>query len=312
MSSFLKSRWLFGIFIPCIYIIFELGFNHQLLSVTADTVNEETLKGLEFWGRLLSGLGLGLLLFQWTKKCKLFTFSRLILSLLLGVVLMWNVQQWMTDYWVDAATPEIKKAAFVLATVSPAAGAGELTTLRGDKLLNTRVSHGEQKIVSALFPAASLYADSQMLQLANWRGLEAGIFEAQFKRPQPEGVVNNAFKNLIVPPLALGFSTFFALFNFAQLSSNLLLSASVAARRMLSVGILVVLVALSLSYDSSFLDSPGYKNSLRPGLWSGDISLAVLTEWSFRSVACWQPLSEWIHHHALRDFAFGRPRGGSV
>jgi hypothetical protein len=312
MSSFLKSRWLFGIFIPCVYIIFELGFNHQLLSVTADTVNEETLKGLEFWGRLLSGLGLGLLLFQWTKKFKRFTFFRLIVSLLLGIVLMWNVQEWMTDYWVDAATPEIKKSAFVLAALSPAAGAGKLTTLRGDILLNTRVSAGEQKMVSALFPAASLYSDSRMRQLANWRGLEAGIFEAQFNLPQPAGIVNNAFKNLIVPPLALSFSIFFALFNFAQLTSNLLVSASVAARRMLSVGFLVVLVALSLSHDSSFLDSPGYKNSLRPGLWAGDITLAVLTEWSFRSVARWLPLSEWIHHHALRDFAFGRPHGGSV
>ena len=119
--------------------------------------------------------------------------SRLILSLLLGIVLMRNLQKWMTDYWVNSATPEIKKSAFVL------------------------------------------------------------------------------------------------------------------VRRMLSMGVLVLLVGLSLSYDSAFLDSPGYKNSLRPGLGSGDTTLAVLTEWSFRSVARWQPVSEWMHHHVLRDFAFGRP-----
>lgn len=307
MLSLSKSGWIFGIFVPCVYVIFELGFNHQLLSVTADTVNDETLKGLEFWGRFLSGLGLGLLLFQWSKKFKQFLFLRLILSLLLGIVLMWNLQKWMTDYWVNTATPEIKKSAFVLATLSPAAGAGVLVTLQGEKLLNTRISSGEQKIVLALFPAASLYADKRMLQLASWRGIDDGTFETQFKAAQPAENLNNAFRNLIIPPLTLGFSIFFALFNFAQLCSHFLLSASVAARRMLSVGVLVLLVGLSLSYDSSFLDSPGYKNNLRPGLWSGDATLAVLTEWSFRSVARWQPVSEWMHHHVLRDFAFGRP-----
>lgn len=308
MFSFLKYRWIFGIFVPCVYVIFELGFNHQLLSVTADTVNDETLKGLEFWGRFLSGLGLGLLLFQWTKKFKRFLFLRLVFSLLLGIVLMWNLQKLMTDYWVDAATPEIKKSAFVLATLSSGAGAGELTTLRGDKLLNSHISSGEQKIVSALFPAASLYADNRMVQLASWRGVGVRTFETQFKAPQSAENLNNAFRNLIIPPLTLGFSIFFGLFNFAQLSSNLVVSASIVARRVLSVGVLVLLVGLSLSYDSAFLDSPGYKNSLRSGLWSGDITLAVLTEWSFKAVARWQPVSEWIHHHALRDFAFGRPR----
>ena len=284
-----------------------MGFNHQLLSVTADTVNEETLKGLEFWGRFLSGLGLGLLLFQWTKKFKRYSLVRLILSLLLGIVLMWNVQKAITDYWVNAATPDIKKTAYVLTTLSAVATAGELTTLRGDKLLNARMSSGEQKIVAALFPAASLYSENQAAQLARWRGLEPSEFDAQFKAPQSVDNLNNAFRNLIIPPLTLGFSIFFALFNFAQLSTHLLLTASVSIRRVVLAGVLTLLVGISLSYDSPFLDSAGYQNSLRSGLWSEDMTLAVLTEWSFRSVSRWLPASEWIHHHVLRDFAFGRP-----
>ena len=307
MFSLIKSRSFFGIFVPCVYVIFELGFNHQLLSVTADTVNEETLKGLEFWGRFLSGLGLGLLLFQWTKKFKRYSLVRLILSLLLGIVLMWNVQKAITDYWVNAATPDIKKTAYVLTTLSAVATAGELTTLRGDKLLNARMSSGEQKIVAALFPAASLYSENQAAQLARWRGLEPSEFDAQFKAPQSVDNLNNAFRNLIIPPLTLGFSIFFALFNFAQLSTHLLLTASVSIRRVVLAGVLTLLVGISLSYDSPFLDSAGYQNSLRSGLWSEDMTLAVLTEWSFRSVSRWLPASEWIHHHVLRDFAFGRP-----
>jgi len=307
MFSLIKSRWIFGIFVPCVYVIFELGFNHQLLSVTADTVNEDTLKGLEFWGRFLSGLGLGLLLFQWTKKFKRYSVVRLILSLLLGIVLMWNVQKAITDYWVNAATPDIKKTAYVLTTLTASASAGELTTLRGDKLLNASISSGEQKIVAALFPAASLYSENRAAQLARWRGLELREFDAQFKAPQSVDNLNNAFRNLIIPPLTLGFSIFFALFNFAQLATHLIRTSSMAVRRMVLAGVLILLVGISLSYDSPFLDSAGYQNSLRSGLWSEDITLAALTEWSFRSVSRWLPASEWIHHHALRDFAFGRP-----
>jgi len=307
MFSLIKSRSFFGIFVPCVYVIFELGFNHQLLNVTTDTVNEEALKGLEYWGRFLSGLGLGLLLFQWTKKFKPYALIRLTLSLLLGIVLMWNVQKAITDYWVNAATPEIKKTAFVLTTLSAGANVGELTTLRGDKLLNASISSGEQKIVAALFPAASLYSENREAQLARWVGLESREFDAQFKAPQSADNLNNAFRNLVIPPLTLGFSIFFALFNFAQLTTHLILTASITVRRMVLAGVLILLVGISLSHASPFLDSAGYKNSLRSGLWSQDITLGVLTEWSFRSVSRWLPASEWIHHHVLRDFAFGVP-----
>ena len=54
------SQWIFGALIPLVYLVIELGFHYQLVNITADTVNDGTLSGLEFWGRVISGVGLGL------------------------------------------------------------------------------------------------------------------------------------------------------------------------------------------------------------------------------------------------------------
>jgi hypothetical protein len=49
------ARWIFGAIVPLIYLVIELGFHYQLINITAETVNDETLSGLEFWGRVISG-----------------------------------------------------------------------------------------------------------------------------------------------------------------------------------------------------------------------------------------------------------------
>ena len=46
------SQWIFGALIPLGYLVIELGFHYQLINITAETVNDETLSGLEFWGRV--------------------------------------------------------------------------------------------------------------------------------------------------------------------------------------------------------------------------------------------------------------------
>jgi len=54
------SQWIFGALIPLVYLVVELGFHYQLINITAETVNDDTLSGLEFWGRVISGVRLGL------------------------------------------------------------------------------------------------------------------------------------------------------------------------------------------------------------------------------------------------------------
>ena len=49
------SRWILGALIPLVYLVIELGFHYQLVNITAETVSDETLTGLEFLGRVISG-----------------------------------------------------------------------------------------------------------------------------------------------------------------------------------------------------------------------------------------------------------------
>jgi len=43
-----RREVIFGIAIPFVYLVFELGFTHQLVSVLSGTASDEILKGLEF------------------------------------------------------------------------------------------------------------------------------------------------------------------------------------------------------------------------------------------------------------------------
>ncbi len=305
--------------LPAAYLVLEFSFNHRLMSLTADMVDEQVLQGLEFWGRLLSGIGFGLLMFRiargWMGPSQGVgaLLVRLALSIVFGIVLMWNVQKWITSHWVSTATEDDKKVALVLGALAGQAAQGQLTTLGGGALVQGQPKAAEAQLTAALFPAASLYADQRALQLATWKTtLQASarpVMPVGWTLPpaMTQAQLDNGFRNLIIPPLTLGFSLFFALVNVAQLAVNLTPALSERSRRWAATGVLAVLVAVSASHASPFLDSPGYQQSLQANLWAGDRALALLTEWSFRSVSLWQPVSQWLHGQVLQDFAFRKP-----
>lgn len=330
--SSITFRNLAALGLPAAYLVLEFSFNHRLMTLTADMVDEQVLQGLEYWGRLLSGIGFGLLLFRMTRGplglrrgTTRALLLRLSACLLLGVVLMWNLQKWITAHWVSTASEDDKKAAWVLGALAGAAAQGTLMTLRGDALLQGTPSVAEGQITAALFPAASLYVDERATQLAVWTASQRThvvpaqpnlsalptkpVMPVAWTPPaaMPVAQLDNGFRNLIIPPLTLGFSLFFGLVNLAQLVVNLLPGMQEAARRWAATGLLVMLVAVSATHVSPFLDSAGYQGSMQGNLWTGDASLAVLTEWSFRAVALWQPVSTWLHEHVLQSFAFRKP-----
>lgn len=311
--------------LPAAYVVLEFSFNHRLMTLTTDFVDEQVLQGLEYWGRMLSGTGFGLLLFRMTRTRASLRqgtaglLLRLALSLLLGVVLMWNLQKWITNQWVSTASEDDKRAAWVLGALAGQAAQGQLTTVAGDALLHSQPNMAEGQLTSALFPAASLYVDQRPAQLRAWAaalGTPANpvvpatpAMRAAWTPPTepPPAQLDNSFRNLIIPPLTLGFSLFFGLVNLVQLSVNLLPGLREVTRRWAASSLLAVLVAVSATHASPFLDSAGYERSMQANLWAGDRALALLTEWSFRSVALWQPMSEWLHSKVLQDFAFRKP-----
>lgn len=304
--------------LPAAYVVLEFSFNHRLMTLTTDFVNEQVLQGLEFWGRLLSGIGFGLLLFRMTRTRLSLRQStaglllRLAFSLLLGVVLMWNLQKWITNQWVSTASEDDKRAAWVLGALASQAGQGSLATLTGEPLLQAKPTVAEAQLTSALFPAASLYVDQREAQLAAWTVTRAvpvawSGSSGSGLLALPATQLDNGFRNLIIPPLTLGFSLFFGLVNLVQLGVNLVPGMTEGARRWAGACLLAVLVAVSATHASPFVDSNGYRRSMQANLWTGDRALALLTEWSFRSVALWQPMSEWLHSKVLQDFAFRKP-----
>jgi hypothetical protein len=214
-------KWLTTSVMLLLYVAIEFGFNYQLLSLTIDPASEEVLLGLEFWGRVLSGIGFGLLLYRLSNQLNVHNLSRLLICLVLGVVIMWNVQKMITDHLVQEASLADKKVALLLASLSDEAATGALSTLNGNALLPTTSNTEDRKITASLFPALALYAPNRVAQLAAWNQVSQTQIEAALAQNYPEEQLANAHRNLIIPPLTLGISLFFAMLNLAQLLSYL-------------------------------------------------------------------------------------------
>ena len=90
--------------------------------------------------------------------------------------------------------------------VATQAAAGGLKTLKSQPLVSPEITSFEKKLVKALFPAAALHSDDRAEQINAWLDQvpanPAAIYPTYFT---PE----NVFKNLIVPPIAIGLSVFF-------------------------------------------------------------------------------------------------------
>ena len=120
------ARWIFGAIVPLIYLVIELGFHYQLINITAETVNDETLSGLEFWGRVISGFGLGLTIYRLSLAKRANKRLSLLLCLVGGIIVMWNVQRELTQYLIDSADTEDKIASVALSVLATQAAEGGL------------------------------------------------------------------------------------------------------------------------------------------------------------------------------------------
>ena len=94
LASGPKFNWWVLYFCTLIYIAVEFGFNYQLLNVTVDLASEDILLGLEFWGRVISGVGLSLVLYRLSTRLNIVNGLRYFLCLIIGIALIWNVQKY--------------------------------------------------------------------------------------------------------------------------------------------------------------------------------------------------------------------------
>jgi len=300
-STRTSTAWIYGLVLPLAYLVVELSFCNQLLQTLGDDSTDDVLTGLEFWGRVISGFGLGILIHRVVASRLALRAIGFVLSIAAGILIMWHVQKSLIHYLVESAQPQDKRAALVLVWLAPKASDGLLTTLSGQPVVASRPSGLEKNIVASMFPAAALHAERREEQFAQWLQVSGGIGLPLGDLPEQE---KKAYRGLIVAPLVIGLSLFFGLINLSLAASFALCAFKPRWRASTTAFLLAGLVALSVNTPSAVLDARGYKDSFRTALWDQVPALAVLVEWSARAATQWAPLSEFTHRHLLFGYAF--------
>lgn len=304
MHSSFRTNWISGAVVPAIYLALELAFNFQLTNIAANTVSDQTLAGLEFWSRIISGIGLGLLIYRLILNRLTHKVIPLIICLIVGVTLMWNVQRELTEYLVKSALPADKTAAVALSILAADAADGHLKTLKGDSIVGKDINSLERRAVMALFPAAALHSENRTEQIESWLRQKPKAYESHYSY---QFDAENAYKNLIIPPIALGLSILFAVLNLALLISYVVERYYKRNPLVLRLLIFSALVILSIQGAEDFISSDGYQKSLRPGLWESKPVLAVLVEWSGSAIPTWGSISEFSSEVLLFGYSFKKP-----
>jgi len=100
--------WVWGLFLfSAIYLGFELAFNSRLVDVASGTFSAAHVLAFEFEGRVLSGLGLTLLLLRKLKSNTPMAFIKSwFLISIFGFSSMFFGQKWLVNYLVDESTIE--------------------------------------------------------------------------------------------------------------------------------------------------------------------------------------------------------------
>jgi len=302
VESTQNDRWIYGLLVPFIYLVLEFSFNHRLITALDETVSDAVLANLELWGRLIAGVGLGLVIHRLLLKVSSYKLMSLVAALSFGIVLMWHLQQSLINYFVDLADPGDKRAAVLLNVSATRLVNEQFKTLQGDALITGSLREIDRNIVQAMFPAAAVHAQGRDAQLSAWLG-EQIVNDATMISNH---VANNAFKNLIVPPVAIGASIALALVNLCAVLAFLIGRIASRPQTPMLFLLLGLCVYYSLSRAHSFLDSPGFQHALAPGLWDTNPALAVIVEWACRASSAWADISALVHHYMAFDFDFGQ------
>ena len=294
-----------------LYALVELSFNHRMLELTDVVLSDKDLDGVQFWGRIIAGFGLSMLLLRWLDLRMAQRWQAVLLSFAVGMTLMWHFQKMVIDHLVDSAPEAEKKLSVYLLNIADLAAQGQLH-IKGEPLGTTSMSPSVREAVKTLFPAAALGTP-----LTDFEAPASGWVAQAPALPtsiSPE-MLDNAYRNTITPPIALGLSSFFGLLNLAQglgLCVLLLLRRqghpkwAAGLRKHLLALTAALTLGLTAMHHDDFIDSPGYALHLSAHMWQHSTVLATFIAWNLRAEPAWYPLSNWAHHQLLRGFMFSK------
>ena len=297
------------------YAVLELSFNHRLLELAGDlqlTATPDQLHDIELWGRVVSGLGLALLLMRWLDR---FFKSRAVLLVLccaLDLVTMWHLQKAVVDTIVSRADQQDLMMSWRSQLSVQEALNGRMA-LRGETLLSSPAPADIRPIMSALWASSvaglspdDLESDSGAAQLMG------GFFAPQITPQQ----LSAAYRKTVMTPVVLGASLLFGLLNLCQFFAGcvalvLTLTRHDVLLQRCKSWLLPSLTALCLGLSwwpgNVWTTSPAYQRVASPALWADKPYLAPFVEWSVRAEPAWADSVAWVHSALLQDFEFTMP-----
>lgn len=296
------------------YAVLELSFNHHLLqlagnAMTANTVRQ--LQHMELWARVVSGLGLALLLMRALYKPHGARWRLVLVCTTLGLLVMWPLQKALVDHIVARATPQdmFMSVQSHLSTGEALKGRMEL---RGQPVLPGPVSAELKPVMRALWSSSVLGLSPDDLEATSGVGQLAGSMGVA---PTPSQM-QDAYRKAVMTPVALGASLWFGMLNLCQLFAGLLgwglshagaRSSHLQVQRWLLPASLLLCTGLSWWPGNVWSQSPGFSQVARPALWQNKPFLAPFVDWSLRAEPAWSDPVAWIHHALLHDYEFQDP-----
>ena len=294
------------------YAVVELSFNHRLLELAGDlhlSMTELRMQNIEIWGRLVSGMGLSLLLMRWLDKRLRSRLLLIFVSCLVGFFTMWHVQKQLVDTIVARADQEDLLMSLKAQTTTQEALNGRVL-FRGEVLTDGPAPKSLQPVVGALWASSVLGLSPDDIEINSGASqLMSSFFMPTFTSQQ----LQNVYRKTVMTPVALGASLFFGLINLCQLFAGLvglLMLAMHEASRLrrwqpwLLPVITMVCLALSWWPDNAWVASSGYGEVARVALWQEKPFLAPFVEWSLRAEPAWADPIAWLHQRVLQDFPF--------
>jgi hypothetical protein len=297
------------------YTVLELSFNHRLLELAGDLrMNTTTvqLNDIEIWGRIVSGLGLALLLMRWLDNWVRSRVLLLVMCCALGLLSMWHVQKALVDTIVARADEQDLTMSWKSQMSTQEALNGRIL-LRGETLLNSPAPSEIRPVMSALWASsvAGLYpedldSDSGAAQLMS------SFFSPQITQAQKVA----AYRKTVMTPVVLAASLMFGLLNLCQLFAGCFtwLLMATGQDRLLQLckpwllsALTVLCMALSWWPGNVWTSSPAYQRVASPALWADKPYLAPFVEWSVRAEPAWADSVAWVHRALLQDFEFKVP-----
>lgn len=291
------------------YAVLELSFNHHLLDISGSVVaGPGVIQDLEFWARLISGLGLALWLMRALLRRGLAPLVAVVLSVVVGVTVMWHLQRWLVDAIVANASERDMQMSLYAQQLSPQLLSGQVQ-VRGQPLVQAQdVPEAGLGAWRALVPAIVLgLGPSDFGTSAMPDPAVAGAVEGR--------ILQDAYRRAVMVPIALAVSLLFGLANLC-LFVSLVAARCCPARARLApwhrttawLLLSTVVVVWSCLWLADEVESRGYREVARPALRSAQPLLAPFVEWSLRAAPAWRDPTRWLHQVVLGGYGFERPR----